>query len=107
MTIESKEKALPGYKSLAEVQKATLAIQEELLIEQRITNYLLWGINEKKDRQYENDSSQYAKWEWQKKKDGRISLLVLMLAIAALSIDIARDDSIAVGIAQSLKGLIL
>jgi len=43
MTIESKEKALPGYKSLAEVQK-------ELIIEQRLGNELSRISNIKADR---------------------------------------------------------
>ena len=107
MSDESKEKSLPGYKSLAEVQNKQIEILEEILKEHKIGNKELIKINKKKDRQYKNDSTQYEKWEWQKKKDGRISLFLLLLAIIALGIDIARDDSIAVSIAQTLKGFIL
>jgi len=100
MSTEGKEKALPGYKSLAEVQKKQIEITEELLIEQRITNDSLINLIDLHTEQNDN-------WKRLKRKEGRLTMWLLVLANIALYVDISRDDSIAVSIAQTLKGFIL
>ena len=100
MTTESKEKALPGYKSLASVQKQSITIQGELLIEQRITNDFLEDLIKLHTEHNDN-------WKRLKRKEGRLTMWLLVLANIALYVDISRDDSVAVSIAYALKGLLL
>ena len=100
MGIESKEKALPGYKSLADVQRETLLVQKDLLTEQRLGNYALNKLIDLHTEQNDN-------WKRLKRKEGRLTMWLLVLANIALYVDISRDDSVAVSIAYALKGLLL
>ena len=54
MTIESKEKALPGYKSLAEVQNKQVKLLWKMLEENRIGNDFLHDLIDLHTEQNDN-----------------------------------------------------
>ena len=88
MTTESKEKALPGYKSLADVQKETLAVQKDILIEQRIANYNLDKLNDYKENQKQGDKK-YRTYDVRVKSQSTyLNVFGLLMAGVALAISI-------------------
>lgn len=91
MNDESKEKALPGYKSLAEVQK-------ELIIEQRFTNELLRILITVERGRSEFDVVTHEKWEDAKKKASRATWMQVAIGVAALGVAMIALSSGAVDI---------
>lgn len=102
MTTESREKALPGYRSLADVQKRQVEQNDtiiwqnkdiiellgEQLIDARIGNDELNKINVYKEEQKHGDRKYRSHDVRMKRQSTCLSLISLTLAIVALTISI-------------------
>jgi len=91
MTTESKEKSLPGYKSLAEVQRETLAVAKDQLAETKTGNKELVKINKYKEEQKQGDIT-YRKYDMRMKKQSTyLNVFGLLMAGVALAISITAN----------------
>lgn len=95
MTIESTEKALPGYKSLADVQKKQIEaienqteVLDDILIENRISNHELNKINKYKEAQKQGDIKYRTHDMRTKKHSTYLNVFGLFIAGVALAISI-------------------
>lgn len=88
MTTESKEKALPGYKSLAERQKEQTNVLWKILEEHRIGNYHLDKINNYKEEQKQGDIKYRNHDVRIKSQSTYLNVFGLLMAGVALAISI-------------------
>lgn len=101
MSLESKEKALPGYKSLADAQKEITKLQVEQNSLQVATITMLDRLCTLKERQYENDSNQYLKWRKSKRNGGLLALVHLAIVLTTLyigAIEVNTDNALVIKI---------
>lgn len=90
MSDEAAEKALPGYKNLAQSQKD---LAELLNKNQEITNGLLRQIRDQKTAQSKGDIKFRTKWAHEKRTDARTRWIILAITVGALYFDIISVSS--------------
>lgn len=88
MTTESKEKALPGYKSLAEVQKEQLKQNETIIEQNEAMIKLLETLNDYKEGQKQGDIKYRTHDVHIKRQSTYLNVFGLLMAGVALAISI-------------------
>lgn len=116
MTIESKEKALPGYKSLAEVQKKQISILEGVLEESRISNYNLGKLNKTESKRLDLDILSHELVIVYRKRASRATWMQVFVGVAALTLAVItfwsgaavinRDNPAVIMITDAVKTLL-
>jgi hypothetical protein len=108
MSEESKEKALPGYKSLADTQKEQNLQTQNIISQNEIIILLLDRLCTLKEVQFQNDSAQYEKWQKEKVRGARVSFIQVAVGIVAVWLGIIEfngDNPIVSGFGQMLARL--
>ena len=109
MSKESEEKALPGYKSLADTQREQNLQTQNMISQNEIIILLLDRLCTLKENQHANDSTWREKWLHEKKIGGRKTLAQILLGCTAVYlgiIDINKDNAIVIGFTDALSGLL-
>jgi len=88
-----KNKAAFKFPEIADGLDKLLAAQEDLKKETVITNNLLCALCDLKDAQQDSDDKFRKAWQNAKTTDTRVSLWVLVLANAALYLDVIKINS--------------
>ena len=109
MTTEAREKALPGYKGLADAQREQTALTQNAISQNEIVILLLDRLCTLKENQHDNDSSWREKWLEEKRSGNKKTLAQILIGCIAVYlgvIELNKENAIVSGFIDGTTSLL-